>query len=125
VEVPQALVEQDLRQMRQGAAGDSPVSDAEREQAERRVRMGLIFGEIVRKEGIKAEGKAVRARVEELAAEYEKPEEFVQWFYSDPSRLREIEGAVLEDLVVARLLESAQVSDETISFQELSNPGTA
>jgi trigger factor len=125
VEVPQALVEQDLRQMRQGAAGDSPVSDAEREQAERRVRIGLIFGEIVRKEGIKAEAKAVRARVEELAAEYEKPEEFVQWFYSDASRLREIEGAVLEDLVVARLLESAEVSDETISFLELSNPGTA
>lgn len=125
VEVPQALVAQDLRQMRQGAAGDSPVSDAEREQAERRVRMGLIFGEIVRKEGIKADGKAVRARVEELAAEYEKPDEFVQWFYSDPSRLREIEGAVLEDLVVSRLLESADVSDETISFRELSNSGTA
>jgi trigger factor len=121
-EVPQVLVEQDLAQIQQAAG--RPVSEMERQQAENRVRIGLIFGEVIRKEGIQADSKAVRAQVEEMAAEYDNPEEFVQWFYSEPTRLREVEGAVLEDLVVAKLLESAEVSDETISFQDLSNPAS-
>ncbi len=124
VEVPQVLVDQEIQQLQQSTGGGNvEVSDAQRAQAERRVKIGLIFAEIVRKEEIKPDSKAVRAQVEEMAAEYDDPDEFVRWFYSEPARLREVEGAVLEDLVVAKAMESAEVGDETISFQDLSNPG--
>ena len=87
--------------------------------ARRRVALGLIFAEIVRARGISADPAAVRSRIEEMAAEYESPQEFVQWHYSNPQRMREIESAVMEERIVDELLNEANVVDKQISFQEL------
>jgi trigger factor len=88
-------------------------------QARQRVALGLILAELVKVRGFKAEADRVRARIEEMAATYESPEKFVEWHYSQPNRLAEIESLVLEEQAVDLLLQTADVIDKPVSFFEL------
>ena len=130
IEVPAQLADEEAdrviqstkaRLAQQGVA-DFPV---EREtvmpEARRRVALGLVVHEVVRANEIKTDDATVRERVDEMAASYERPEEFVQWHYADRSRLANIEAMVLEDQVVEFLLESASVTDKTVTFEEFVN----
>ncbi|NCV73107.1 MAG: trigger factor, partial [Burkholderiaceae bacterium] len=58
--------------------------------------------------------------IEETAATYEDPKEVVRWYYSDPSRLKEVEAVVLEENVVKHICGLAKVTDKSVSFEELS-----
>jgi trigger factor len=88
-------------------------------QAQRRVNLGLIFGELVKTHNLYARPEQVRAMVDEQAQSYEHPEEVVKWFYAAPERLREIESVAMEDNIVAWALGVAKVTDKTMSFDEL------
>jgi len=66
----------------------------------------------------------VEQRLASLAESYEDPDRFIQWYKSDHNRMAEIEGQVLELMVVDKLLESAAVTDKSLSFQELVTPAT-
>jgi trigger factor len=79
----------------------------------------LILAEVIRANAIKASPERVRARVTEMAQEYEAPEEFVRACYANATRLREIEAAVVEEQATEYLLQTADVSDKPIAFQEL------
>ena len=74
---------------------------------------------MVRTNGLIAKPEQVRALVEEQAQSYEHPQEVVKWFYQSPERLRDIEGAVLEDNVIAWALGVAKVEDKAVDFDEL------
>ena len=89
------------------------------DQAKRRVALGLIIGETVKKHDLAAKPNQVRALVEEQAQSYEEPTEVVKWFYSQPERLAEFEGLVVEDNVVAWVLQQAKVVDKPVAFEEL------
>jgi len=131
IEVPKALVEMEIERLQQMARQDLaargiPVGDnvplpAEmfEKNAQRRVTLGLILGEVVRGQNLAAKPEQVKAAVEEQAQSYERPEEVVKWFYSSPERLRDIEGMVLEENVVAWVLGKARVEDDLLSFDEL------
>lgn len=88
-------------------------------QAQRRVSLGLILGEVVRNNGLHAKPEQVKAAVELQAQSYEHPQEVVKWFYSQPDRLRDIESIVLEENVVEWALSVAKAEDKTITFDEL------
>ena len=88
-------------------------------QAQRRVSLGLILGEVVRNNGLHAKPEQVKAAVEMQAQSYEHPQEVVKWFYSQPERLRDIESVVLEENVVEWALGVAKAEDKAISFDEL------
>ena len=89
------------------------------DEARRRVALGLILAEIVKSRGLVADPSQVRARVEHLASSYESPQEFIEWHYAVPDRLSQIESLVLEEQVVAVLLETADVADSPVTFGEL------
>ncbi|MDA8362547.1 MAG: trigger factor [Gammaproteobacteria bacterium] len=89
------------------------------DEARRRVALGLILAEIVKSRGLVADPSQVRARVEHLASSYESPQEFIEWHYAEPDRLSQIESLVLEEQVVAVLLETADVADSPVTFGEL------
>ena len=91
--------------------------------ARRRVSLGLLVAELIKEHNIKAEPDAIRARIDAIASTYEDPAEVVRWYYSEPKRLSEVESTVLEDTVVAWILERAQVVPAPSSFDELLNPG--
>jgi trigger factor len=93
------------------------------EGARRRVSLGLLIGELIKENGIKADAAEVRARIDSIASTYEDPEEVVRWYFSEPSRLSEVQSTVLEDTVVAWILDRAEVVAESTSFDALLNPG--
>jgi trigger factor len=89
------------------------------EQAKRRVALGLILGEIIKKKAIQLDGNKVRSTIEDMARSYESPEDVVAWYYSDESRLNDVRQMVLEDQIVERLVAEAKVSEVTLSFSDV------
>lgn len=89
------------------------------EQAQKRVKLGLILTELVKQHNLNAKPEQIKALVQDYAQAYENPEEVVKWHYSDPSRLREAEAMVLEDNVVAWVMGAAKVSERAMEFNEL------
>jgi trigger factor len=93
--------------------------DAFTEQAQRRVRLGLIVGELVKSNSLQAKPDQIKKQIEEFAQAYENPGEVVRWYFSDKERLAEVEGMVLEQNVVDLILSKAKVSDKALAFDEL------
>ena len=91
--------------------------------ARRRVALGLIIAEIVKKNGIVANAASVREAVEEMASTYEQPQEVVDYYYADRKRLAPVESLVLEDRVVDWVLGQVAVEDEAATFQQLTGSG--
>lgn len=89
------------------------------EKAERRVKLGLILGKLIKLHGLSAKPEQIKRYVEEYAQSYENPEQVVKWHYSSPERLKEIEPLVLEDNVVSWILERVRVVDQCVTFEEL------
>ena len=130
-EVPKSLVESECQARVQAAraeltqrgvpnADKMPIpADAFTAEAERRVRLGLLVSELVQKAQLQAKPEQVRARIEEFAANYEKPAEVVSYYLSDRARRSEVEGIVLEDNVVQHALAQAQVEDEQVPFDQV------
>lgn len=92
--------------------------------AERRVRLGLILGQLVNDQNLQATSEQVKAQIEDFAQSYEDPKEVLKYYYSDRRRLGEVEALVLEENVVNYVLGKAKVSSKDVAFDELmgSNP---
>ena len=131
LEIPRALLQQEIGAMRQqmfqqfGGMSkqdldlDSLLPDEMfTEKAEPRVKLGLILSEMINKDKLKADPEKVRATIEEMASTYQDPEEVVNYYYSNQEQLSSVESKVLEDEVVEKLLESANITDSECSYQE-------
>lgn len=129
LEVPAALIDneaetlkQQMMQQMQIPKGKEGVNlDAElfKGEAEKRVTLGLLLGEAIRANELKVESDILKAKVEEIASTYEKPEEVVRWYYGDKNRLSQIENLLLEDTVVEWAFSQAKVSEKKSSFDEV------
>jgi trigger factor len=129
LDLPKSLVEMESQQlaentrrdleMRGVRAQETPLpADMFREQAERRVRLGLILSEVVKANNLQARPEQVRAIVEDFAQSYEHPHEVVQWYYASPDRLRDAEALALEENVVAWVQSKAKVVEKTVDFDD-------
>ena len=130
LELPEALVEAEQRRLADAARRDlegrgvrvqgAPLPpEMFAEQAERRVKLGLILAELVKAHSLHARPEQVRAIVEDFAQSYERPEEVVKWYYSKPERLNDAEALALEENVVRWVLGQAKVVDKPVGFDEL------
>ncbi|MEQ1804218.1 MAG: trigger factor [Burkholderiaceae bacterium] len=131
LEVPAALVKGEVERMVEGARADLKkrgVKDAEtapipveifEPQAQRRVRLGLVVGELVRTHNLQAKPDQLQAHIEEMSQSYEKPAEVMRWYLSDRQRMAEIEAVVVENNVAAFVLDKAKVTDKAVPFDEL------
>ena len=129
--VPKALVESEAQLLRQRTVAnlrEQPnvrpedlelALDAFRPQAEERVALGLIIGELVRQESLQAKPEQIKALVTETAQTYEQPEAVVRWHYEKPERLRDFEAMVLEQNVVDWIVARARVVDEPATFEQV------
>lgn len=89
------------------------------ERALKRVKLGLILGELVQKYNLNATPDQVRALVNDYAQSFDQPGEVVRWYYDNPPRLQEVENLVLEENVVNWTMGQAKTTDQTITFSEL------
>src|SRR5881628_221346 len=92
LEVPKSLVAGETERMVDQMRADLKkrgVKDAEtapipaemfKDQAERRVRLGLVVAELVRTHNLQAKPEQLQAHIEELAQSYEKPGEVMRWY---------------------------------------------
>lgn len=132
LKVPKSLVASEQERLVQGArqdliqrgvpnAKDAPIPpEIFAEQALKRVRLGLILSDLVKKNNLAATADQIKAEIDEQAATYEDPKEVVRWYYSNPSRLKDIENLVLEGNVIKHFTSLAKVTDKAIIFEELS-----
>jgi len=130
-ELPKALVEAESAQLLERAKADLQArgmdlkqlpdipADTFKEQAERRVRLGLLVAEIVRENDLAAKPDQIRKQIEEFSQAYENPAEVVRYYFSDRNRLAEVEALVVEQNVVDWVLAKAKVTDKDIGFDEL------
>ena len=93
------------------------------EQATKRVALQLIVAELIRQNDLKAEPGKVRAMLEKNAESYEDPSAIINWYYSDKSRLAEVEAVVLEDEVIDWVGTKARITEQILRFDELMNKG--
>ncbi|MCE2859206.1 MAG: trigger factor [Oxalobacteraceae bacterium] len=130
LDVPKVLLKQDAERlaemtredMRQRGmnVNDMPFPpELFNEQADRRVRLGLILSELVKTHELRATGDQIKSHVDDFAKAYEDPQQVVKYYFSDRQRLAEVEALVIEENVVNFVLSKAKVTDSVVPFDEL------
>ena len=129
-DLPKSLVDTETERLVSGARADLQSRGLKMEnvpidpqlfedQAKRRVALGLIVAEMVKRFDLAAKPAEVRKLVEEHADSYESPGEVVKWFYTQPDRLAEFEGLAVEQNVIDWVLKQARPVDRPVAFDEL------
>ena len=96
-----------------------------REQAEKRIALGLILGEVIKSKGLKADPALVKSTIEDIASTYETPEQVVRWYYSNKDQLASVESSVLEDQAFEAILAEAKVKEKRVSYDDVIKPEAA
>ncbi|MDZ7853006.1 MAG: trigger factor [Halomonas sp.] len=128
IPVPQALVQQETEGLKRQAAQqfglgeDFDVSQLPdelfAEQAKSRVQVGLLLAEVIKRHGLEATDDEIKAKVEELAQQYQDPEQVVEYYMGNDQLKTQVQSAVLEEKAVDALLEQASVKDVEMSYQQ-------
>jgi trigger factor len=129
-EVPRSLLDSEIQRMQQQAVEDLKQRGMTNQEvtlppnlftdrAGRRIKVGLVVAELVKRNNLQAKPEQVKAVIEEHAQSFEQPEQLVRWYYADPGRLAEVEALVMEDNVVEWALGQMGVVDEKMSFDDL------
>ena len=131
IELPASLIAREVNTMRQqmfqqfGGAAPQDMDLASvlpdemfADQAQRRVKLGLVVAEMIGHFDLTAEPAKVRSFIEDIASTYQDPEEVINWYYSENEQLAGVESRVLEDAVVERLLADAAIAEVECSYQD-------
>ena len=131
IEVPKALVDQEVDALRQQAAqrfgGDAknmPELPAElfHEQAVTRVKTGLLLGEVIKANDIKVDDAKVEALIATVASAYEDPTEVVEYYKGNDQLMQQMRNVAMEEQAVEAILAKANVSDVEKAFDDIMNP---
>lgn len=93
-------------------------------QVRRRVQLSILMGHLVDLYSIQVEKKHVEAKLAEIAAAYEKPQEVLEWYRNDKDSYESVVRLAHEDLVVAAILQKAKVRDIILTPQDFNSPKT-
>ena len=131
LQVPNALVNDEAERLaeemkqnfvNQGMANAGQVNlsaDMFKEQAHRRVALGLILAKLVEENKLEPTEEQIKAVVANFAESYEDPQEVIDWYYADASRLQGPTSLAVESNVVNFVLGKAKVTEKTLSFDEV------
>lgn len=131
IEVPKALVDQEVDALRQQAAqrfgGDAqnmPELPAElfHEQAVTRVKTGLLLGEVIKANDIKVDDAKVEALIATVASAYEDPTEVVEYYKGNDQLMQQMRNVAMEEQAVEAILAKAVVTDVEKAFDDIMNP---
>jgi len=129
-EVPKSLLDAEIERMQRSALEDlkqrgmtvedkALPADLFAERAARRIKVGLLVADLVKKHDLVPRPEQVRKVIEEHAESFEQPEQLIRWYYADPARLGEVEALVMEDNVVEWAMGRMKVEDQPTDFDEL------
>ena len=137
LQVPNALINEEAARLaaemkqnfiNQGMADaknlDLPL-DMFKEQAERRVKLGLILAEVVQANGLEPSKEQIDAVIADFAESYEDPQEVIDWYFADRSRLAGATNLAVEANVVDFVLGKAKVTEKKLGFDEVMGAAAA
>lgn len=133
IDVPSALIDGEIDSLRKQAVMQfaGPDSDMDhtalpkemfQDQAERRVKIGLLMQEVIKVNELEADEERVKSTLNEMAETYQDPQQVIDWYMGNEEMLSQIKGLVLEEQVVDKLLETASVTDTEISYEDAIKP---
>ncbi len=117
-------VKQDLERAERTFEDEDTTEEAAREEyqkvAERRVRLGLVMSEIGEKNEIKVTDEEVRRSLMDYIQNFPGQEKEVLEFYQkNPQALAQLRAPIYEEKVTDFILELADVTEKTVSLEEL------
>jgi len=124
IPLPASSIRQEAQQMatqmqqQMGGQGGQLSPDMFKDQAEKRLRLGLLFGEFARQNEISIDPERVDAKLSEVAETYENPEQIMEIYRSDERLMDQLENLALEEQVIDAILQDAKVSTETMTFKK-------
>ncbi|EMD1717540.1 trigger factor [Providencia stuartii] len=130
IEVPAAVVDGEIDVLRRQAAqrfggNEKQAMELPRElfeeQAKRRVVIGLLLGEVISANELKADEDRVKALIEEMASAYEDPAEVIEYYSKNNELMNSVRNLALEEQAVEKVLEVAKVTEKETNFTELMN----
>jgi|TARA_B110000211_G_scaffold79415_1_gene93131 trigger factor len=132
-DVPKALVSEELGRLKQQAlqqfGGGNENLDASilpdemfQDQADKRVKIGLLAAEIIQQNDFKADEDKVQSLVQEMAQGYQDPQEFIDYYMNNAEQRGQLDGVILEDQVVEHLLVAASVTDVVVDYKTAVEP---
>jgi trigger factor len=129
IDVPNALLESQIRDMQVDAMRRSGAKDVSQappreplvEPARRRVALGLIFNEVIRRENLVLDPKRSNARLDEMVGAYGDAAALKRAYLQNADAMRQVESLALEDQVVDWILSHAKVRDTVSTFKEVMN----
>ncbi len=129
IEVPNTLIEAQVRDLQVDAmrrAGTKDVTQAPPrepliEPARRRVALGLLINEIIRREKITVDAQRVEERLDEMVGPYGDAVTLKRSYQQNADAMRQVQGLALEDQVVDWVLAHAKVRELVSNFKEIMN----
>ena len=117
-----AMVQQTVEQARRSGQQVGQVPDNAHEgfldPARKRVLVGLLVGEVARRNNLKLEPKRVNETLRLIASTYEEPEQVIELYRNDPQLMGGLQARVMEEQVIDWIAERAQHTEQPLSFQE-------
>lgn len=127
-DVPSALVQDEIHRLKHQAVqqfGEQAQIDPHSlpdelftEQAQRRVKVGLIMNELITKAEIKADDEAVKAYIEDQASVYQDPQQVIDYYNGNPEMLNQVKAVVVENAAIDHILENSKVAESVVSYEE-------
>ena len=136
VDVPKSLIQQEAQQLMQRTQQQLQQQGIDlqtmninpstfEEDAANRVKLGLLLGEIIKINDLKATDEEVEAYISEQASSYEDPAEVVAWYAQNPGARSEIRAVLVENKVAEKILAEAKITKVAKGFKEVISPNQA
>lgn len=129
IDVPSALTDQEIDRLRQqavqqfggGQQMDASMLPAElfKEQAEKRVVVGLLMNAAIEANDLKPSDEKVAQLIEEVASSYQDPDQVREYYQTNQQQRAQVEALALEDQVVEKVMALAEVSQVESSYEEI------
>ncbi len=132
-ELPPRMVENEARMMasqaveqarQQGRNVQAP-TDAHlsfMEPARKRTLVGLLVGEVARRNELRLDPRRVEETMRLIASTYEEPQQVIDLYRNDPQLMAGLQNRVMEEQVIDWIAERAQHTEQPLTFQEAIAP---
>jgi len=132
LDLPAALVDQEVNALReqakqrfsqQGGGQNLPdlPADLFKDNAQRRVSIGLLLGEIIKQNDLKADQDKVDSLIETMASAYEDPQEVVDYYKNNQELMQQMQNVALEEQAIEWVVGQAKVTEVNKPFDEVMN----
>ena len=132
LDLPAALVDQEVNALReqakqrfsqQGGGQNLPdlPADLFKDNAQRRVSIGLLLGEIIKQNDLKADPEQVDSLIETMASAYEDPQEVVDYYKNNQELMQQMQNVALEEQAIEWVVGQAKVTEVNKPFDEVMN----